>query len=282
MYYRSLCALFTMADSVVVVPVPKKSSDMITDYIIYFERLATANGWDDTRKAAIFPSLLEIGCKALDGMSDLTLASFALIKKALVGESEPYRESNMTALWNMSRNSNDTLTQHKERIAGLVEKVYPKFAASNKQLLIRDIFVHSLSHEYQRFLLSAPSLKIEDALNAALMYESMKPKNVEYKNFKIRAQHNVKKYDAPKKNVSEETCHFCQKKGHYARDCYKKKLAANKINVSSKSVESMTAKYFVALQIGNNIEEMSVYCLCPDIAQFLSLLPRLHWLTGVC
>ena len=59
------------------------------DYITYFSRLSTANNWDDAQQARVFPSLLEICSKALDGLSDQTLASFAAIKKALLGDTEP-------------------------------------------------------------------------------------------------------------------------------------------------------------------------------------------------
>ncbi len=62
---------------------------------------------------------------------------------------------------------------------GLVEKVYSRFAAVNKQSLICDYFVHSLSTDCQKNLWSANSTKIEDALNVALLFESMysSPKN---------------------------------------------------------------------------------------------------------
>ena len=249
-------------NNVIVSPVPKKSTDSMSDYINYFERLSLANGWDDVRRAAIFPSLLEIGCKALDGLSDATMASFTLIKRALLGESEPYRESNLANLWHVSRRSNESLTQYKERIAGLVENVYPRFAASNKLLLTRDIFVHSLPNDFQRFLLSISSNKIEEVLNSALMYESMKPKTIDSKPLKDQ-------FVGARKKISDEKCHYCHQKGHYARDCYKKKMHGDrKFPETRRSVDAMTAKYFAALQIGDNIEEMLV-----DTGAAVSVLP---------
>ena len=180
----------------VVSPVPKKSTDSMSDYIDYFARLSAANSWDDNKQAVIFPSLLEIGSKALDGMSDTTLASFTLIKKALLGETEPFRESNLSQLHNLSyKNGNETLRSYREKIAGLVEKIYPKFAASNKQSLIRDFFVHSLPDDYQKFIMSTNSTKIEEALNAAIMFESMAKRYDHSKSDSFRPKTKFRKDD---------------------------------------------------------------------------------------
>ncbi len=56
----------------------------MVDYIWYFECLVLANDWLDTQSARMFPSLLEVGSKALIDFSDATLASFSAIKKALL------------------------------------------------------------------------------------------------------------------------------------------------------------------------------------------------------
>ena len=228
-----------MASVPVIAPVPKKQSDSMPDYITYFTRLSTANGWDDAKQAKIFPSLLEVGSKALDGMSEATLASFASMKKALIGENEPYRESNFAMLWNISRRNNETLMSFKDRIAGLVERVYPKFAGANKQNLIRDIFVHALPDNYKRFILSANSSKTEEALNSALLFESMMPKyNNNSPNMKNVGQpHPSKYYKSDRRDNDDRThvnsasapkqlnykCHYCNEVGHFARDCIEKK-----------------------------------------------------------
>lgn len=152
-----------------ITPVAKKASDAMADFVQYFERVAKANAWDDKAQALIFPSLLEVGNKSLDGFSDTTLASFIQIKRSLLGEAEPFRESNCAQLLRIARQNNESLYAFRERIAGLVEKVYPRFASANKQCLIRDFFVHSLPTDYQKFLMSSKADKIEDALNSALM-----------------------------------------------------------------------------------------------------------------
>ena len=267
----------------VVAPVPKKSSDSMSDYIDYFTRLSAANSWDDKTQAVIFPSLLEIGSKALDGMSDTNLASFALIKKALLGETEPFRESNLSQLHNLTyKNSNQTLSAYREKISGLVEKIYPKFAASNKQSLIRDFFVHSLPDDYQRFILSTNSTKIEEALNAAIMYESMvqrhdlqkpayyKPRyRKDERDGQDRRHERQDRYSKPK---SRDACHFCQEVGHYAKDCAKKKNYQQKPKSGSyqerKSVDGINGKCYLTLQLGSNLEEMMV-----DTGAEISILP---------
>ncbi len=116
-----------------IVPLLKKSIDLMVDYIRYFECLVLANDWIDAQSARIFPSLLKVGSKALDGFSEATLASFSAIKKALIGESEHLRESICSQLMKVSRNQGESLSAYIERIAGLVEKVYARFAAANKQ-----------------------------------------------------------------------------------------------------------------------------------------------------
>ena len=197
----------------------------MADYVQYFERLSVANAWDDERKAVIFPSLLEVGNKSLDGLSDATLSSFSSIKKALLGDSEPFRESNFSELWHISRKKGETLQAYRERIAGLVEKVYPRFAAGNKQCVIRDIFVHSLPSDYQKFLLGANTTKIDEALNSALMYESMQlkmqsdlprfskpPFNKSIGKFECSQQQDAGKIAPIRNSTSKNTnecCHFC-------------------------------------------------------------------------
>lgn len=266
-----------------VTPVPKKASDSMGDYIAYFQRLSIANDWDDKKQAAVFPSMMEVGNKCLDGFADTTLASFSAIKKALLGESEPFRESNMSELWNIQRNENEKLQQYRERIAGLVEKVYPKFAAANKQCLIRDVFVHSLPNDYQKYLYTSNSSKIEEALNSALLYESMKKAtaNTYSNSTKPRYPKNSDKTafnnGAGKSPVTQtqsttgETCHFCHKTGHFARDCFKKQQYNKKKearNTEKKEFGSMTAKYSVALQVDDGVEELMV-----DTGAEVSVLP---------
>ncbi len=119
---------------------PKKPTYLMVDYNGYFERLVLANDWLDDRSARIFASLLKVGRKALDGFSDATLASFSAIKKALSGKSEPFRESNCSQLMKVLRNQSESLSAYRERIPGLVKKVYPRFSAANKQCLIHHFF----------------------------------------------------------------------------------------------------------------------------------------------
>ena len=124
-----------MADAqIVVTPVPKKSTDSLHDYISYFQRVSTANSWNDNKQAVIFPSLLEVGNKSVDGLSAAALASFTEMKKALLGDSEPLRESNVASLMHLARKPGEPLQRFRERVAGLIEICYPRFAAVNARL----------------------------------------------------------------------------------------------------------------------------------------------------
>ena len=143
---------------------------------------------------------------------------------------------------------------------------------------MRDYFVHSLPNDYQKFILATNSQKIEDALNAALLFEGMKTRpDQKYYNKGVthsnkgteksvvksdedKADNNANNTD--KKNVE---CHFCHKKGHYARDCYKKKAFMEK---KSQNVDSVSSKFFLTLQVGDVIEELLL-----DTGASVSLLP---------
>ncbi len=104
MFGQSDVGRSTKSSFAYTVPLSKKSTDSMVDYIVYFERLVLANEWLNDKSARTFASLLEVGSKALDGFSDAMLASFSAIKKALLVESEPFRESNCSQLMKVSRN----------------------------------------------------------------------------------------------------------------------------------------------------------------------------------
>ena len=61
----------------------KKSTDSVGDYLAYFERVRFANNWSDEEAAVVFPACLEVGTKALQGLSSTTLSKFSLIKNEL-------------------------------------------------------------------------------------------------------------------------------------------------------------------------------------------------------
>ena len=271
--------------SVTVNPIPKNISNSMTDYVEYFERVSKANGWSDGVQATIFPSLLEVGNRSLVGFSDTTLSSFTAMKRALLGDSEPFRESNLATLMNLSYNSKDeSLTAFRERISALIEKCYSRFAAANKQQLIRDYFVHSLPKDYQKFLWSTTTTKIDEALNNALLYESMKPKNEvkdSYKGMTQSEQVQQRKYvgNAPinsNRSRNTDACFFCHKTGHYARDCLQKKSFME--GLKKPSVNAIAARYFVTLQVGQGIEEMLL-----DTGASISILPANRYdVTNYC
>lgn len=251
-----------------IAPVSKKSSDSMADFITYFERLAAANDWDDRKRAVIFPSLLEIGNKSLDGFSEGTLSSFTQTKKALLGETEPFRESNCAELMNLEKKPGEALSAFRERIAGLIEKVYPKFAMGNKQCLIRDFFVHKLPRDYQRFLLTANSSKIEDALNAALRYESTRIRS-SYGTPLLKSDSYTNNHERGRyRYATNIKCYYCHGAGHYAANCHKK-ARENEYLPGSKNVNALNGSYFVTLQVSNRMQTFML-----DTGAAVSILPE--------
>ena len=145
--------------------------------------------------------------------------------------------------------------------------------------------MHSLPVDYQKFLISTPD-KIEQALNSAILYESMKPKDssTTFKksfvkgndSFKNKQQDKTDKpttssqyQGQPKKEDSGTGCYFCKKPGHFARDFFKKKkFLENKNSEADKNVQAIGGKYFVTLHLDDCLEELLV-----DTGAAVSVLP---------
>lgn len=86
-------------------PEPKTEKHRITDYVKYFERVASANEWADSESALIFPGMLEIlqiGSTILDDLDAVTLKSFMAIKEAIVPQAECFREVEVQKCWSLS------------------------------------------------------------------------------------------------------------------------------------------------------------------------------------
>jgi hypothetical protein len=156
-----------------VVPVSKKASDTTANYLAYFARVAAANAWDDTTAARIFPGLLEVGSTVLDDLEEATLKSFKLMQLKLEPPEESYRESKVQEYFNLAIKNNEKVTDFAQRCRIAINGIYPKFAAANKEMLIRDRFVHGLSAELKSVVLNGRNTKFEDAVETALMAENV-------------------------------------------------------------------------------------------------------------
>ena len=115
----------------VVQPQPMKENSSLSDYIEYFGRVVSANSWSDENAALYFASLLPVGNRMLDSVSEADMQKFTLMKASLITSAEPFRESNLDKLLNIRLYKEETLNQFRDRISKLVDQVYPKFAKSS-------------------------------------------------------------------------------------------------------------------------------------------------------
>ncbi len=157
-----------------------------------------------------------------------------------------------------------SLSAYRQQIAGLVEKVYPTFAAVNKRCLIRDFFVHSLSTECQKKWWNVNTTQIDDALNAALPFESM------YSSSKICTKMQNKEENGKQYNTNYK-CFVCGKAGYIAKNCYQKnKCREAQFGKFKPSVIQCTlsGSYYVTLQLGGSVEQLLV-----DTGAAVSVVP---------
>lgn len=255
-----------MASGSLIRPVPKKKEDSLPDYITYFERIADANDWDDEVAAKVFPGLLEVGNRHLDSVSETNLRKFSTIKTSLIGSTEPYRESNRGKLMSAKQLSSESIPEFRDRVAKLVDLVYPRFAKTNRLQLARDFFVQGLPTTLQNTVIISKAEKMEDAVNAAMLAESLDLSRKDNNIFKNKVMSK-----GSGDNFSAYTCHFCKKKGHIARDCRAKLNVFQKAkkNEHVSSIKNEKSKRKV---IHFQIDGQKLECLL-DTGASLSILP---------
>ena len=162
------------AASALITAEKKKPQDAMSDYLRYFERVMDANDWDDAAAAKIFPALLEVGSTALNDLDDKTLGSFKAIKMAILPSEECYREAKVMRFFQCRQKDSEQVETYLKRVNELVSECYPKFAKANRELLVRDRFVHSLLPDLRRATLHQSSSKLNEAVQSALMAETMR------------------------------------------------------------------------------------------------------------
>ena len=195
-----------------ITPIPKKSTDSIRDYLDYFTRVQTVNGWSDEQAAIILQASLEVGTKDLDGLSTVALKSFRAIKDELAPSEEKYREASVQEFFSLKKKDNELVDDFQRRVKQCVEDCYPEFTAANKQQLSRDAFVNGLSLSVKKTVLSLKSTKLHEAVGVAKMSEAAN------KAFPVGTSVSSKQQKA-EKSTKEITCYKCQGKGHYSTKC---------------------------------------------------------------
>ena len=198
-------------------PIPKKSTDSVGDYLAYFERVKVANNWSDEEAAVVFPACLEVGTKALQGLSSTTLSKFSLIKNELAPAEESYREASVQEFFSLTKKDNESCEDFQRRVKQCVEQCYGSFAQANRQQLARDAFVHGLPYSLKQAVLNLKSVKLADAVGAAKMSEAAQ------ETFKKNVSRSFSSGTQKKKqDLSNIQCYKCGVKGHFATKCQPK------------------------------------------------------------
>ena len=209
-----------MAD-IVISPVPKKKENSIAEYLAYVERVSGANGWSDEQTAKILPGLLEVGSTDLNDLDASTLKSFKLIKEALAPKSEVSREVHVQKFIFMAMEANESVEEWLGRCKKVVQECYPSFAKANRSVLTRDRFVHGLRKHLQTAVFNQKNGKLEEAVEAAAMAESVsrtlswRKKTVSGEDVKSGAKVEMNK-KTDKKTV---VCFNCREPGHFKSSC---------------------------------------------------------------
>ena len=163
-----------MAEVDLIKPEPKRKEDSLGEYLKYFERVAKANGWEDAKAARVFQGMLEVGSSDLDDVDATVLASFKELKAALTPTEDFSREVAVQKFVNLQMKHGEKAEDFLKRCKAAVQECYPSFAKTNKTQLVRDRFVHGLVPQLKHAVLNQRNAKLEEALQAAVMAESVR------------------------------------------------------------------------------------------------------------
>ena len=119
-----------------IVPVPKKETDSVSDYIKYFSRVTKANKWTDEHAALMLGGCLEVGSSLLDDLDEDTMKSFEAIRNAVAPCEDSFREVDVQKFFTMQLKETETIEQFLGRCRNVVGSCYGKFAGANKEQLI--------------------------------------------------------------------------------------------------------------------------------------------------
>ena len=229
-----------METNVAVNPVPKQPSDTLADYVKYFRRVKDANGWSDATAAKIFPGLLEVSSNAVDDLDETVKKSFEAIAKALVPKEECYRESAVQKFFMLQQGDRESVEDFIGRCKSVVQSCFSKFAKASRDQLIRDKFVHGLGDSLRSAVLNQKCEKVEEAVQAALLAESVQKTLHSKKKYDERRNQAVSSTGSKQQNTSrpqtasapqgyssfKPRCYECNRVGHLARDCQQSQSSA--------------------------------------------------------
>ena len=252
-------------------------SESIETFMEEFERVADANSWNDQKKAKIFPALLKSSCvwiETIKNLSAIERSSFEQIKLAIENDNKGKRLKNMQELANIKRKSNESLPKLATRLHILVDRVFGKFAASNKMQLEIFFFLNCLPLDIQ-ILLCNPDIpkSIKDAVNAAEGLEAAKSiSNLRFEKNKIGIASTSKSLG----DKDSKFCTFCKRTNHNVDKCYKKKSAERKEKkkkeaekeVNSLNKSTISKCHFIPISFNNVVSQ----AMC-DSGADVSVLP---------
>lgn len=261
-----------MAREFIVTPRPKGREDTLSNYLNYFARVATTNRWSDEEAARIFPGLLEVDSSALDDLTDDDLKSFKIIKERLTPTEEFYRESKVQELFRLRMTGGEKAVDFASRVRVLVNGCYPKFAASNREQMVRDRFVHGLSEELKTVVLNGRNTKLEEAVETALMAENVRQtlaSGGRSGGASGAQQRKSKEGGAEDVKPKEFRCYQCNKVGHKAMMCPKKLAVTAKPSPAVKCISERKLRPMIPCVINGAKVELLV-----DTGSTTSILPQ--------
>ncbi|KAG1666074.1 Chorion peroxidase [Nymphon striatum] len=191
----------------------------LEDYLEYFDSIKKANEWDEERAACMLVPSLGIGSRLLDDVTDSVRAKYSSLRIALLAAGAPHRLARVGELKICKLKLGETAQQFRSRVSQLVEQCYSGFAIANRRELVLDNFIYGLPMEMRTAVMLQKPKKIDEAITAAMMYESMshlpRPRDSNFQNKNVSFQHNNKKTTRDKRIV----CFKCNLEGHYANKC---------------------------------------------------------------
>lgn len=228
----------TRTSATLVRPKEKQDDQPMSDYIRYFERVKSANQWDDSEAGRIFAAMLGPADHTLDAF-DGQWESFQDLKHLLLEKIKPLRESKLTELVRLKRKEGEEVSTLKNRAIRLVAEAYSEFPQDIQAQLARDHFLHALSDKTRIQVMAAKPVTLEDTVNmaqACILLVEQEPlelyeigskegkirqrfpenRTMNKRNFPPARPTNMNKFNNRRPNVQ---CYRCQGFGHIQTFC---------------------------------------------------------------